>query len=307
MLLVSPAARGLVARAVRQVGLLALAGAGCAARSGPLLEFDHPLSERIPVTINGRGPFEFGFDTGQSVPALLFAKTAAELDLPLIDEALASDGNDAAARTLRVVRVDRLGLGSADFRDVTTLVMDRESAERPGDAGALGFPLFADHLLMLDYPAGRMRVFAGALPRADGRTVLGYEPVNGLPSVRVRVGELTLPAIIDSGSQGEILLPLRYAKQLRLRAAPRVVGRMNTLFGEFDLLRAPLDGSVWIGAHELAAPDLMFSEHFAEANLGRGVLRHFCVTFDQQRQRVRLEQPARTSGSIRSGAPAGQT
>lgn len=278
--------------------LLALLGAalaislltGCAQPNGPALELDHPLGQRLPVSINDQGPFEFGFDTGQSVPALLFARTASSLQLPIVDEARASDGNDAAARTLKIARIERLGLGDAVFQNVPTLVMDGESAERPGDSGALGFPLFADHLLMLDYPAGRLRVFAGALPRPDGRTILSYEPVNGLPSIRIRVGDLPLSAIIDSGSQGEILLPLSYSKQLKLRAAPRVVGRMHTLFGEFDLLRARLDGSVWIGRHELSRPDLMFCEHFSEANLGRGVLRHFRVTFDQRNRRVRLER-----------------
>lgn len=266
---------------------------GCARpNAGPSLELDHPLTERLSVTINDRGPYEFGFDTGQSVPALLFARTASELQLPVVDEARASDGNDGASRTLNLARIDRLGLGSATFANVPTLVMDRESAERPGDAGALGFPLFADHLLTLDYPAGRVRVFSGELPRPDGRTVLSYEPVNGLPSVRFRVGDLALSAIIDSGSQGEILLPLRYAKQLKLKEPPRIVGRMHTLFGEFDLLRARLNGSVWIGKHEVVGPDLMFSEHFSEANLGRGVLRHFRVTFDQRNHRIRLEHAA---------------
>lgn len=254
----------------------------------PLIEavFGLPLAAHI----NQRGPYGLGLDTGQSLPLLLTPPVAAALQLPVVQQASASDGNEKNAQTVDVVQVDRLAIGRAVFENVPALVMDTSANGERKSVGAAGFPLFKDLLLTLDYPANRIFVRHGTLPPADGKTILPFELVHELPVLTVRVGPLDVPALLDSGSQGQMILPLRLAKQLPLAAEPRRAGRIATLFNEVELWEAELDGSVWIGAHEIKRPRLTFADHFEEANLGRGALGEFRVTFDQRNRRVRFER-----------------
>jgi hypothetical protein len=212
------------------------------------------------------------------------------LELPVIDRIPASDGSGAHARDVEVVHFDNLRLGELSAPGAMGLVLEQSDPERDG---ALGFPMFADHLLTIDYGARRLRASTGELPPPDGTSVLPFEMRQGLPVIRVRIASRETDVLIDSGCECGLLLPRAMASELPLAAPPQPAGRLATLFREVDLTEAPLRGSAWIGSTELCEPTLRFAEGFNEALLGRRILESLVVTFDQRNKRVQLERAAR--------------
>lgn len=244
---------------------------------------DVKMGEPLSVKLHGEGPFRFGFDTGQSVGVLLSPALAAKLSLPVVDHIDASDGT--SRMPVDVVRVDSVEIGGVDLGEQTSIVL------QPGTDvdGAIGFPLFSGLLVELDYVGGRLRIRRGELPAPDGRTVLALTNLQGIPMVPITIGAETVQAVLDSGSEADLLVPLSMADKLPLDGPPVRSGRMRTLFGEFDLLTAHLKGRVNLGGIELVDPELTFSDHFTEVNVGGKFLSRFRVTFDPARGRVQFE------------------
>jgi predicted aspartyl protease len=268
--------------------------AGCAVTPSISLpwepsELDVPLDRPIIARINGRGPYSLGFDSGQSLALLLSPALAQSLKLPVIQTASASDGSSRNAKSVEIVRVEQLSVRNAEFMGAPAVVLDNSTTVSETH-GSLGFPLFSDRLLTLDYPGRRLRTSPGTLPPVDGREILPLRLADGLPIIPIAVGPLTVEALVDSGSDGELILPLSLAAKLPLESPPRPAGRMATLFNIVHLFKARLAGDVRIGSHEIHRPMLTFADHFEQANLGRGLLKLFRVTLDQTSGRVRFER-----------------
>jgi len=244
---------------------------------------DVKMGEPLSVKLHGEGPFRFGFDTGQSVGVLLSPALAGKLSLPVVDRIDASDGT--SKMPVDVVSVDSVEIGGVDLGKQTSIVL------QPGTDvdGAIGFPLFSGLLVELDYVGGRLRIRRGELPAPDGRTVLALTNLQGIPMIPITIGGETVQAVLDSGSEADLLVPLAMADKLTLDGPPVRSCRMKTLFGEFDLLTAHLKGRVNLGGIELVDPELTFSDHFSEVNVGGKFLSRFKVTFDPARGRVQFE------------------
>jgi hypothetical protein len=244
---------------------------------------DVKLGEPLSVMLHGEGPFRFGFDTGQSVAVLLSPELAGRLSLPVVDRIDASDGTSLLR--VDVVRLDSVEVGGVDLGRQRSIVL------QPGNDvdGAIGFPLFDGLLVELDYVGGRLRVLRGELPEPDGRKVLTLTSLSGIPMIPIAIGGQTVQAVLDSGSEADLLVPMSMAEHLTLDGPPTKMGKMTTLFGEFDLYTARLKGRVTLGGIELVDPELTFSDHFRDVNVGGHFLSRFRVTFDPAQKRVQFE------------------
>jgi hypothetical protein len=168
------------------------------------------------------------------------------------------------------------------------MLLAGRAPEEPGIDGILGFELFRDSLLVLDYPRGDLRIELGALPPADGRDIIDFRADRGVPMIDLDVAGTTVPADVDSGSMGWLMLPDSVVDGLPLAGEARVVGRASTSFNEFEIRAAPLDGVLRVGRHELSDPQIEFSDIFPHGNVGGQFLSQFEVTFDQKNGRMRL-------------------
>jgi aspartyl protease len=252
----------------------------------------------LEVKIDGQGPYRFGLDTGGAGGGRIDKALAETLKLKGIGQVIGGDPSGKNAQTLDVVEAGTLTLGGATWSGVHLVV--RDLSHRDLD-GILGFGLFKDFLLTLDYPARRVRIEKGELPPADGREVLGFEEPEGVPQIRLKIGELEIPADVDSGNvNGELVLPSSYLDKVPLESEPKVVGRGRTGYNEFEIKRAPLKGSVQVGSLTIDRPHVDFIEIFPHANVGQVFLRRFAVTIDQKNHRIRFKLPASTA----SGAPS---
>ncbi len=253
-----------------------------------LIEGGQPV---IEVKVNGEGPFRFLFDTGAAGGGRINAELSNRLGLKVVGEALASDPSGRQARTVQRVGVDTLEIGGAKFSQIAMGRDDRPAAEQMGRsdiAGIIGFGVFRDCLVTLDYPAERLIIESGELPAADGKTILSYAAPRGISEVTLSIDGRDVVAHIDSGSMGGIGLPKFVADELTFASEPVVIGKASTGFNEFEIREGVLNETVRLGSIALKNPVVSIFDIFPTANLGGQFLRHFAITFDQRHERVRF-------------------
>jgi hypothetical protein len=235
------------------------------------------------------GPYHFLIDTGASVTLVtseLAARYAAKnLPLPAIPlvRVKSAEGETAllSATTLR-----RIELGGARFENVPALIYDCSALSAHLGIkidGILGFPLFRETLLTLDYPRSRV-LLQPRWPRpAIPGSAIAFNNDRKTPIVPVRLGDQTFIALIDSGS--DTTLSLNPAGlQPAFAVPPRTGATVATLSGDREQRIGRLAENLRLGAYVLERPVAELTDDLS--SLGGGVLKHFTVTFDQERGRV---------------------
>lgn len=269
----------------------------------------------VQVLVDGKGPFTFGIDTGTGSQALVSPALAETLGLVKTGEMEAGDPSGKATRKLPLVKVGRLSVAGVEFRDVTAAVYQPSQAEGRCD-GILGFLLFRDWLLTLDYRGGQLVLAQGRLAASKDGTVIPFRAPDGVPVIDLVIGGQTLPAIVDSRGSA-LAVPGSHEGQLELAGEPVVVGRGRTISGEFEIRGAQLAEDVRIGGYRIQTPFVIFHPGFPVGNVGGLVLQQLAVTFDQRSALLRIDAPDRTlvlprpqprplpadAGVTRTGAP----
>ena len=253
------------------------------------LDVPFSLPHHIPVieaTINGKGPFRFGIDTGFGGLVEVTSKVAAQLaaggaEMPVIGEGMSGDPSGRNPIRMQVHRAESVDLGTLHFGGVNVSENPREF---PDMDGVIGLNLFRGFLVTFDYPNTRFKVRSGTLTSDD----LAYAIDHGIPALDIVVNGKSERVHLDSGSPALLSLPLRTAKSLPLAEEPRVVGKGRTADGEFEVYSAPLNGEVRVGAIALANPRLDFVDVFPTGNLGYRFFKDLTVTFDPASRRVRF-------------------
>ncbi|MGA9994967.1 MAG: retropepsin-like aspartic protease [Pyrinomonadaceae bacterium] len=267
------------------------AGAGAAKEAAvdvPML-FRGP-SPAVEVMVNGKGPFIFAIDTGAQGSARVDSSLVEKLGLKPAGQIQAGDGSGMSTRTMDIIKLDSLAVGNLRFQNVEAPTRNYNmNPNAPHVDGIIGFNLFADYLLTLDFPAKRVRVERGELPKADEKEVLSYDGSRGIPIIEMSVGSLKVNAHIDSGNMsGGVVVPESLVQQLQLASEPKVVGKAKTVSNEFEIKEAALKGSVRLGRYEFNDPLITFAPIFRDANVGAKMLGSFTLTFDQKNHRVRF-------------------
>jgi len=255
-------------------------------------EVEMARSDHLPavsVMINGRGPYRFALDTGGGGNGSIDSTVAAALGLEVIGQARSGDPSGRNMVTVDLVKVPSLAIGDARFEGVEMSVRAGR-LRRMGSPvdGILGFRLFQECLLTLDYPANRLRVDRGDLPAVNGKDVLAFERPRGIPSIRLQVDSMWVDADVDAGAPGGFSLPASLEPKLAFAAPPQVVGQGRTIGNDFEIRAGAIKGSVRLGGYEYKDANVELQPVFPMANVGSRVLRDFRVTFDQKNNRMRL-------------------
>lgn len=234
------------------------------------------------------GAPRFLIDTGSSVT--------------LVSPALARrlQGREAAATTpkVRVAGADgtvselprgtlrRLELGEARFDDVDVLLYDCAALSAHLGVrvdGVLGFPLFRETVLTLDYPGSRVILHRALDAPPPAGTVIAFDDARKTPLITVRLGDRSLVALIDSGSDAWFSLnPVGVAPSYA--AGPTVGATVGTIAGDHTQRIGRLAEDLAIGDHVFHRPIVDLTDELS--SIGGAMLRHFVVSFDQRRDRV---------------------
>jgi len=241
----------------------------------------------VNVMVNGHGPYRFMVDTGTGGEAIVSLELADELKLPKVDKTRLSDPSKEGMHYTDVVMIDTLNIGGAEFDEVLA-ARHRTYGADIDCQGILGFPLFENYLLTLDYPNRRMILSSGALVPDGESLVLPFRMPDGVPIAPLRIGDLRVEAQFDSGGTG-LSLPQRLVSQLRFIADPMPYGLAESLSSRFEIKLAKLASDVRLGQFTFDKPFVEINSAFPLVNFGAYPMENFSITFDQMNQLLRLD------------------
>ena len=279
--------------------LLFLCQFSVSAQNKILLELPMKFRGTMPaveVMVNGEGPFLFAIDTGAQGMARADSSLVKRLGLKTNGQIQAGDGSGRNVRTLETVEIDSIAVSDLKFEKVTALTRDyNTSPNLPKIDGILGFNLFADYLLTLDYPAQKVRIERGELPTVNGQDILDFDDSRHIPIVELQVGSQKIKAHIDSGNVGGFMLATSIVEKSALASEPQIVGRAGTVSNEIEIKQVRLKDSIKLGNFEFTEPPVNFPA-LSDANIGSRVLSEFAITFDRKNKRLKLARTIKTAG-----------
>jgi len=252
----------------------------------------------LPVTINGKGPFHFLFDTGGA--NLIDTEAAKALGLGAAGNG-AGNGVGSNSESIQFGTVDRLDVGGATLRKQGFVIVPVRAgfgvaSGQPVD-GLIGFEVLARFITTFDYTNNRIVLQTrAAVPPAKGTTI--PFTFNGQhPNIACAIDGFNGRCDVDTGSRIalSVLSPF-------LAAHPAIVppnatalgangfgvggatmgrlGRATLSFGGFTLPNLVTD----LSAQTRGA----FADPYTAGNIGAGVWRRFAVTFDYSAQTMTL-------------------
>ncbi len=223
----------------------------------------------VSVTVNGRGPFRFLVDTGTGGQALVTPELAEELLLPIVGHAHLTDPSGLGEQRSTTASIDSLKLAGVEFSDVEAVVHNLY-----GDAncqGVLGFTLFEDYLLTLDFPGRRMMLTRGEIGGDSPGSVLPFRMPDGVPIVSLKIGGQQLEAQIDSGGTG-LSVPQKDSRGMKFQETPVAFASGESVATRFEIKAARLQADVELGRLCLQAGlcrdqlGIPTSEHWLDAS-----------------------------------------
>jgi predicted aspartyl protease len=241
----------------------------------------------VMVMVNGRGPFRFVVDTGTGGQALVTPELADKLSLPGAGQGRLTDPTGQGQKDAPVVLIESLQIAGVGFTGIKAIRHTLFGEDGSCD-GVLGFTLFRDYLLTLDYPNRRLGLASGSLTTDRERSVVGFRMPDGVPIVTLHVGELRVDAQLDSGGEG-LSLPEQLASHLQFAVNPVLFANGQTLSTRFQIKAAKLASSVRLGKYTFPEPIVEINPAFPLANFGSCPMQNFALTFDQKNLLVQFE------------------
>jgi Aspartyl protease len=253
--------------------------------------YSAPMIERygkpyVLVYINGKGPYRFVIDTGTGADAFITPELAHELQLPSAGETLLSDPSRQGGERVAIALLDSVELAGVKFGKVKA-IRHAVTGEAGTCQGMLGFTLFRDYLLTLDFPERKVLLAAGVLAPDGEKTVLAFRMPDGVPITALRVNSEDIDAQLDSGGGG-LTLPESLAAHLKWDIAPVAFATGHTMTTKFSIKSAKLDGDVKVGRYTFTHPVVEIHPAFPLVNFGSPPMQNFAITFDQKNLLVRL-------------------
>lgn len=246
----------------------------------------------VMVTINGKGPFRFVIDTGTGGEAFVTSDLVSQLGLSEVGQIKLNDPSGKGSRNVPMVMLQSLQVAGVEFTGVKAAVHNLNG----GDGfyqGLLGFVLFRDYLLTLDYPNRQLELASGELKPDGGRSVLPFRMPEGIPVVTLTIGAAHIEAQLDSGGAG-LSLPSGLASRLKFSTETTSVSNAHSLSTRFQVKGATLATDVRLGSYTFKRPYVEINPAFPLANFGSCPMQNFALTFDQKNGWVRFAAQAKT-------------
>lgn len=267
------------------------------AEAAPKLPLEIPMQTgdgmpTVEVMVNGQGPFVFGFDTGAQAGPRIDASLVEKLKLKSTGQVQATDPSRRNVQTSETYKLDSVVIGGLRLTDVTVASRNYQNSPRPLKVdGILGLSLLADYLVTLDFPAKKLRLDKGELPKSDGAEILDYKNEAGIAQVELSVGDKKIKAHLDTGNAiGAFVFPTAFAEKLNLAGEPHVVGRARSATGDMEIKQVQLKDVIKLGRHEFPDATIVYPALGDIGNIGVKTLSQFVITFDQKNERVRLKK-----------------
>jgi hypothetical protein len=244
----------------------------------------------VDMMINGQGPFVFAFDTGAQGDPRIDVSLVEKLKLKSTGQVQATDPSRRNYQASETYKLESLAVGSLRLSDITVIGRNFQNSPRPLKVdGVIGLHAFADYLVTLDFPAKKLRLDKGELPKSDGAEILDYKNDAGIALVELTVGDKKIQARLDTGNGiGAFVFPTAFVEKLSVAGEPKVVGRARSATGDMEIKQVQLKDVIKLGRHEFPEALIVFPALGDLGNVGLKTLSGFALTFDQRNQRLRL-------------------
>lgn len=272
----------------------------------PVEQYGHALI--VTTSWDRHGPYHFLVDTGSSIthvsPELAGryrVKNAPPTGIPPV-RVRSANGDITELPTTVIAQID---LGDAHFEGVPVSIYDCSALSAHFGVkidGILGFSLFRETRLTLDYPQSRV-ILAPAKSNAlvPGTTLPSTNP-HGMPYVPLKLGDREISMLVDSGSDATLNIDPT-GLDLDYRSSPRPAVLVGTLTGDHLQESARLNSNLQIGTYTVPEPIVYLNENLN--SIGGGLLRNFSVTFDQAKKNVTFYREARAPITVPSKRSTG--
>jgi hypothetical protein len=235
------------------------------------------------------GPYHFVVDTGSSVTLVspdLARRYIATEPRPEDEPQVRVRSSGGGYALLDAVTLKKFQLGAARFEFVPALVYDCAALTAQFGVridGILGFPLFRNAVLTLDYPNERI-ILRSKIPDEGlpGEAIL-FNNVDKTPLIPIRLGDREFAALIDSGSGAALgINPAGLAPKFAFGPVEGPI--VATLAGDRPSRVGRLAGVLRFGSFDIQQPIAELTDELS--SIGGGILSHFTVTFDQRHNEV---------------------
>lgn len=259
----------------------------------------------IQVMIDGKGPFDFIFDSGAAGIAIN-SRLLKELQLPFVgvQEARGVGGADSAA----IYLIDELAVGAVELDSLSAFGVDLGELDKvSGRAidGAIGYDLLSRYVVTVDYDNDRLIFYDPNISLRDSwgkrcDLILDFR----LPYLRATVND-SIPGIfrLDTGSRSSLDFNSPFVKAHALLdtagqryATTRLIGLGGTLvnivsrLSSFEMCEARVD-NLFVSFSTTESG--LFAGRSTAGNIGGGILEGFTVTFDYGREAVYFKKGER--------------
>lgn len=238
------------------------------------------------------GPYHFIIDTGSSATLVTpdFAKRYGSR--PGANQSpVRVLGADGQVKLLNPITLKRLELGSARFEGIQALVFDLDDLSNHLGVridGVLGFPLFRETLLTLDYLHSQVIITPYGVPMALPGVTIPFNNEQKTPLIPIQLGAESFVALVDSGSDAALSLNTVGLHPI-FSYGPKPGALVATLSGDRLRMTGRLAQPLAVGAYVIQEPIVDMTDELS--SIGGGLLRNFAVTFDQKRSQVTFFRP----------------
>lgn len=258
----------------------------CAKFSGPALS---DFATQVPMPVKGNLPFvsvqiggktaRFLVDSGAS-DCVISPEMARSMGLYVSREKAMVKTAAGDRVPIPMTILPSLAIGQAEFKRVPAFVYDFGKLRGMVGAmdGVVGYSLFRDATLTLDYTRGQLTITPGPLLRPGQPGIIPLKSESGVPRVPVTGGPRPIWVDVDSGSTGGLEIdPVR--EGLTTLGPTRPGGLSKSIGKTYRTGMARVVGSLYLGDVEMADPIVEVTT--GDYRVGGEVLQNTMISFDQ--------------------------
>jgi predicted aspartyl protease len=240
----------------------------------------------IEVYVNGKGPYNFLFDTGASGIGRIDSRVVEELNLSVVDSIQNYDGS-GNYQIEPLVGLDKLAVGNVKVYDVRLMSRNYNKSHKEGDIrtdGIIGRDFFKDYLIKIDCPNNALIISNGSLNSKDS-TVSQYTEAF---QIRGKIESIDPLFHFDTGSNMSFHIPKSIIDRLSYRNTNnrRIARKANT---EYVIQEAILESKIQVGSIEVENQLVGYSEKATYINVGMKFLKNYKITIDQKNKLFKIE------------------
>ena len=242
----------------------------------------------VAVTIDGKGPYTFGIDTGADGYVHIAEPLAQHLGLAVVGKDITADPTGKNPIPILRYRVGAFVLAGVTFHDIIGDGLPAIAGHALPFDGVIGMDLFDAFTLTLDFKRREVALSTEPAPAADGVSIFTYQPG---PTMRlpVTIGAATYEADLDTGNMGApLIFPAEWIARLPTNGPPKLRGEAHSVSQTVKIYSVPIDAAVRVGGVALPATEVDYPNVASVANIGSKALQSMTVRIDRVNHRVQL-------------------